>query len=161
MSTPAIRLLKERGVAFDLHTYDHDPREESFGAEAARKLDVDPMLVFKTIIFLIEGRHPVAAIVPVTGTVDTKALARALDVKRIDDCPVATAERLTGYVVGGISPLGHRTTSTTVLDLSALECEQIYVSGGRRGLEIRLSPTDLVEVTKARIAPIAQSSGRA
>jgi Cys-tRNA(Pro)/Cys-tRNA(Cys) deacylase len=103
----------------------------------------------------------VTAIVPVTGTVDTKALARALDVKRIDDCPVATAERLTGYVVGGISPLGHRTTSTTVLDLSALECEQIYVSGGRRGLEIRLSPTDLVEVTKARIAPIAQSSGRA
>jgi Cys-tRNA(Pro)/Cys-tRNA(Cys) deacylase len=161
MSTPAIRLLKECGVAFDLHTYNHDPREESFGAEAARKLDVDPMLVFKTIIFLIEGRHPVAAIVPVTGTVDTKALARALDVKRIDDCPVATAERLTGYVVGGISPLGHRTTSTTVLDQSALECEQIYVSGGRRGLEIRLSPTDLVEVTKARIAPIAQSSGRA
>lgn len=161
MSTPAVRMLTQRGIDFDLHTYEHDSREASFGAEAARKLDVDAALVFKTIIFLIDARLPVAAIVPVTGTVDTKALARALDVKRVDDCPVTTAERLTGYVVGGISPFGHRTPSTTVLDESAVALAQIYVSGGRRGLEIRLSPIDLIEVTGALTAPIAQTSGRA
>lgn len=161
MSTPAIRMLTQRGIGFDLHTYEHDSRESSFGAEAARKLHVDAALVFKTIVFLIDARLPVAAIVPVTGTVDTKALARALEVKRVDDCPVATAERLTGYVVGGISPFGHRTPSKTVLDESAIAHAQIYVSGGRRGLEIRLSPIDLIEVTGALTAPIAQTSARA
>jgi Cys-tRNA(Pro)/Cys-tRNA(Cys) deacylase len=161
MSTPAIRLLTQREIVFDLHTYEHDPRETSFGTEAARKLDVDAAQVFKTIIFLLDGRHPVAAIVPVTGTVDTKALARALDVKRVDDCPVATAERLTGYVAGGISPFGHKTASRTVLDESAATFTQIYVSGGRRGLEIQISPVDLINVTGALTAPIAQSNGRA
>lgn len=161
MSTPAIRLLTQRGIAFDLHTYEHDPRETSFGTEAARKLDVDATQVFKTIIFLLDARHPVAAIVPVTGMVDAKALARALDVKRVDDCPVAAAERLTGYVAGGISPFGHKTPSRTVLDDSAIAFAQIYVSGGRRGLEIRLAPLDLVAVTGALTAPIAHSNARA
>jgi len=161
MSTPAIRLLTQRGITFSLHTYEHDPRETSFGTEAAQKLDVDAAHVFKTIIFLLDERHPVAAIVPVTGTVDTKALARALAVKRVDDCPVATAERLTGYVAGGISPFGHKTTSRTVLDDSALGCALIYVSGGRRGLEIQLSPVDLIDVTGALTAPIAHSNARA
>jgi Cys-tRNA(Pro)/Cys-tRNA(Cys) deacylase len=153
-------MLTQRGVPFDLHTYDHDPRETSFGAEAARKLNVEASHVFKTIIFLLGGRHPVAAIVPVTGTVDPKALARALDVKRVDDCPVSTAERLTGYVAGGMSPLGHKTPSRIVVDESALALAHMYVSGGRRGLEIRLSPVDLIQITGARTAQIAQSSAR-
>lgn len=161
MSTPAIRLLTQRGIVFDLHTYEHDPRETAFGIEAARKLNVDAAQVFKTIIVLLDTRHPVAAIIPVTGTVDTKALARALNVKRVDVCPVATAERLTGYVAGGISPFGHKTASRTVLDESAATFTQIYVCGGRRGLEIQISPVDLIHVTGALTAPIAQSSGRA
>jgi len=161
MSTPAVRLLTERDIPFELRTYDHDPRNTSYGLEAAMKMQVSADLVFKTIIFLLDARHPVAAIVPVTGSVDTKALARALGVKRVDDCPVATAERLTGYVAGGISPFGQRTSARTVVDRSAEAHEHVFVSGGRRGLEIRIAPADLIAVTGAVSAPIATPSARA
>ena len=161
MSTPAVRVLTESGVPYEVHSYDHDPRERSFGIEAAREMGVDPAVVFKTILFLLDARHPAAAIVPVTSQVDVKAFARALGVKRVDTCPVATAERLTGYVVGGISPFGQKTSARTVLDDSALEHPHIYVSAGRRGFEVSLAPADLVAVTSAIVAPIASSTDRA
>lgn len=161
MATPAVRLLTDLGIPFEVHSYDHDPAERSYGLEAARMLHVDPSVVFKTIIFLIEPRHPAAAIVPVTSQVDTKAVARALGVKRVDPCPVAAAERLTGYVVGGISPFGQKTPSRTVLDESADSYDRIFVSAGRRGLEVSLSPADLLEVTNGLLAPIASSTARA
>lgn len=161
MSTPAVRFLTERGIPFELRTYDHDPRNTAYGLEAAMKMQVDPELVFKTIIFLLDAKHPVAAIVPVTATVDTKSLARALGVKRVDDCPVSSAERLTGYVAGGISPFGQKTAPRTVVDSSAENLAHMFVSGGRRGLEIRIAPTNLIEVTDAKTAPIATSSARA
>ena len=134
MSTPAVRELSALGIAHEIHVYDHDPRERSFGTEAAKELNLDPSHVYKTIIFLIDNRQPVAALVPVIAHVDTKALARALAVKRVESCPVATAERLTGYVVGGISPFGQKTKARTVLDESACALTRIYVSAGRRGM---------------------------
>lgn len=159
MSTPALRELSALGIPHTIHSYTHDPRERSFGTEAARKLDLDETHVYKTIIFLIDERTPVAAIVPVSTQVDTKALARALDVKRVESCPVTTAERLTGYVVGGISPFGQKTRARTVVDESAGMLGRMYVSAGRRGLEVSLSPADLVAVTGAAVAPIATGHG--
>ena len=137
-----------------MHTYPHDPATGSYGLEAAAALDIDPVVVFKTLLAEIDTA-PVCALVPVTTSLSLKALAHAHGGKRATMMDPARAQRLTGYVVGGISPLWQRTPSPTYLDSSALRHAWIYVSGGRRGLEIRLSPPDLVALTGARSAPIA------
>lgn len=152
--TPATAALAAAGVPFTLHPYIHDPAAESYGLEAAEVLGVDPARVFKTLMVDVEGKLAVG-IVPVSGTLDLKAIAAALGSKKASMADPKAAERRTGYVLGGISPLGQRQSSPTVLDESALAHPTILVSGGRRGLDIELSPEDLVRLSDARVAPIA------
>ena len=153
--TPATVALGRAGVAFTAHAYEHDPRAAAYGLEAAEKLGLDPDRVFKTLLATVDGTLAVA-IVPVALQLDLKALAQALGGKRAEMADPAVAERKTGYVVGGISPIGQKTTLATVLDDSAILCETIFVSGGRRGLDLELAPDDLLAVTGGRYAPIAR-----
>ena len=148
--TPAIAAATRAGVAFTVHEYLHDPRAESYGLEAVEKLGLDAARVFKTLVADVDGALTVA-VVPVEAKLDLRALG-----KRARMAEAAAAERATGYVAGGISPLGQRRTLPTVVDASALDHETIHVSAGRRGLELELAPTDLVELTGARVAPIAR-----
>lgn len=152
--TPALVALQRAGIAHTVHTYDHDPARQNYGLEAAEALDLDPAVVFKTLLADVDGAS-VVAIVPVTGMLDLKALASARGAKRARMLDPSVAERLTGYVVGGISPLGQRTALPTVLDQSAIGQSVIYVSGGRRGLDIALAPEDLVSLIGATYAPVA------
>jgi Cys-tRNA(Pro)/Cys-tRNA(Cys) deacylase len=150
-STPAIVAVERAGVAFRTHEYAHDPKAESYGVEAAEKLGLDPACVFKTLVVAVDGKLGVA-IVPVAAQLDLKALGG----KRAALADRTAAERATGYVLGGISPLGQRKRLPTTLDASALGHETVHVSAGRRGLEIELSPTDLVRLTDAVVRPIAR-----
>ena len=152
--TPALVALQREGVAHTVHAYDHDPGAESYGMEAAEALGLDPATVFKTLLAEVDG-SPVVAIVPVTGQLDLKALAAARGGKRARMMEVAAAERLTGYVAGGISPLGQRKALPTVIDVSAGALATIYVSGGQRGLDIGIAPQDLLQLTDAAYAPIS------
>nr|WP_312856631.1 Cys-tRNA(Pro) deacylase [Phytoactinopolyspora halotolerans] len=153
--TPATVMLDQAGVPYTVHPYEHNPDAESYGLEAAEVLGVAPERVFKTLMADVDGELTVG-IVPVSGTLDLKALAAAVGGKRAGMADVATAERVTGYVVGGISPLGQRKRSRTVLDDSALSFDTVYISGGRRGLDIELAPDDLVKLTDAITAPIGR-----
>ena len=152
--TPALVLLQRSGVGHTVHAYEHDPAAESFGMEAAEALGLDPATVFKTLLAEVDG-SPVVAIVPVTGQLDLKGLAAARGGKRARMMEVSAAERLTGYVAGGISPLGQRKALPTVIDASAASLAVMYVSGGQRGLDIGIAPQDLVQLTDATYAPIA------
>lgn len=152
--TPALVALQRAGIAHTVHTYDHDPSRQDYGLEAAEALSLPPASIFKTLLADVDGA-PVVAIVPVTGTLDLKALAGARGAKRARMLDPSVAERLTGYVVGGISPLGQRTALPTVLDSSAADHPVIYVSGGRRGLDIAVAPGDLVSLVGATYAPVA------
>ncbi|MFJ5859847.1 Cys-tRNA(Pro) deacylase [Pseudarthrobacter sp. NPDC092439] len=152
--TPATAAAAAAGVPFVLHPYDHDPAAASYGAEAAAVLGIDPARVFKTLMVEVDGRLAVG-IVPVSGTLDLKAFAAAMGTKKAAMADPAAAQRRTGYVLGGISPLGQRLPSPTVLDASALALETMLVSGGRRGLDIELSPADLVRLTNAVTAAIS------
>ena len=152
--TPALVILQRSGVDFSVHTYAHDPAADSFGMEAAEALDLDPPTVFKTLLAEVDGASTVA-IVPVTGQLDLKGLAAARGGKRARMMDVAAAERMTGYVAGGISPLGQRKALPTVIDASAEELATIYVSGGQRGLDIGIVPADLLRLTGATYAPIS------
>ena len=157
--TPAVDLLTAHGVAFELHRYDHDPARDDYGAEAAEALGVDPAAIFKTLLREVTGGSTgrddlVVVVLPVPATASTKAVAAAVGAKRAALCPPARAERATGYVVGGISPLGQRTRCRTVVDASASSLEVVYVSAGRRGLEVSLAPGDLVDVLGATVAPV-------
>jgi Cys-tRNA(Pro)/Cys-tRNA(Cys) deacylase len=154
--TPATRALAEAGVPHILRTYRHDPRSTSFGLEAAQELGVEPERVFKTLLADVDGVL-VVAVVPVDGQLDLKALAAAIGGKRAAMAEVARAERATGYVAGGISPLGQRQSHPTIVDESALAFPTILVSGGRRGLDVELEPKDLITLTHARVSPIARS----
>ncbi len=151
MATPAIAAAERAGVAFATHAYEHDPKAESYGLEAAEKLGVDPARVFKTLVASLDGTLHVA-IVPVAAQLDLKALG-----KRAELAKPADAERATGYVTGGISPLGQRRALPTLVDSSALEHETVFVSAGRRGLELELDPRDLVRLTDATVAAIASA----
>lgn len=153
--TPATVALTALGIPFTLHPYEHDPATPSYGLEAAAVLGVDPARVFKTLLADVDGAL-VVGIVPVSGQLDLKALASAVGGKRATMADPAVAERKTGYVVGGISPIGQRTSLRTVLDESALDQETVFVSGGRRGLDIELAPTRLRDAVGAVIAPIGR-----
>lgn len=154
--TPATVALAAAGIPFTVHAYEHDPRAAAYGLEAAEKLGLDPERVFKTLLASVDGSLTVG-IVPVAMQLDLKALAQALGGKRAEMADPALAERKTGYVVGGISPIGQKTALPTVLDESAILCETVFVSGGRRGLDLELAPDDLIAVTAGRYAPIARA----
>jgi len=147
--------LTAAGVAFTQHTYEHDPAARSFGLEAAEVLGLPPEQVFKTLL-VDTGAGLAVAVVPVTGQLDLKAMAAAVGAKRVAMADPAAAQRSSGYVVGGISPIGQKRTLPTVVDESAELFDVVYVSGGRRGLDLGLSPTDLVRVTGAAVADIGR-----
>jgi Cys-tRNA(Pro)/Cys-tRNA(Cys) deacylase len=157
--TTATAALERAKIAFTVHEYAHDPRHESYGQEASQALGVAADRVFKTLIAEVDG-NLVAAVVPVAGNLDLKALAAAAGGKRAAMAEVAAAERATGYVAGGISPVGQRRRLPVVLDSSAMALRTVFCSGGRRGLEIELAPADLVLATNASVAAIA-APGRA
>ena len=143
--TPATTAARRAGIEHRVHEYDHDPDAASYGLEAAEALGQDPARVFKTLVADLDGTLTVC-IVPVTDELDLRSLG-----KRARMADTAKAERTTGYVAGGISPLGQRRALPTLLDESALEYDSVYVSAGRRGLEIELSPGDLVALTRATV----------
>lgn len=153
--TPATLALERAGVAYELHGYTHDPSVSDFGDEAAAALAVQPERVLKTLLAVVDGAL-VVGVVPVSGLLDLKALARVRGGKRAEMADVAVAERRTGYVAGGISTFGQKTRLPTVVDESAMQWESVFVSGGRRGLDIELAPADLVTVSAATVAPIAR-----
>jgi Cys-tRNA(Pro)/Cys-tRNA(Cys) deacylase len=153
--TPATVALTRAGVGFTLRAYEHDPRTASYGLEAAAALGLDPARVFKTLMATLDGRLCVG-IVPVSGQLDLKALARALGGSKAAMAEVGAAERATGYVAGGISPVGQKRAHPTVLDQSALAHPTVFVSAGRRGLDLEIAPADLVRVTGAVTASIAR-----
>ncbi len=140
----------------ELLPYEHDPRTTSYGVEAAQALGVDPRQVFKTLLAAVDG-DLVVAVVPVSGSLDLKALAAAVGGKRAQLADRAEAERSTGYVVGGVSPIAQRRRLPTIVDASADGFERVHVSAGRRGLDVALAPADLVRLTGATVAPIGRT----
>ncbi|HET6728585.1 MAG TPA: Cys-tRNA(Pro) deacylase [Jiangellaceae bacterium] len=154
-ATPATTALDRAGVSFTMHRFRHDPAAPSYGLEAAEAIGVQADRVFKTLLADVDGRL-VVAVVPVVGSLDLKALATATGGKRAAMAASAAAERATGYVVGGISPLGQRRRLPTVVDASATEFGTVYVSAGRRGLDIGLAPADLIRLTGATTARIGR-----
>ena len=153
--TPATVALTRAGIEFTVHAYDHGPRAMSFGEEAAAALGLTTDEVFKTLLAMVDG-EPVVGIVPVVGALDLKALASAAGGRRAEMADPTVAQRLTGYVLGGISPIGQKRALPTFLDESAVLLDTVYVSGGRRGLDIGLAPDDLLAVTGGQYAAIAR-----
>ncbi|MBB1512830.1 MULTISPECIES: Cys-tRNA(Pro) deacylase [unclassified Tessaracoccus] len=153
-ATPALKALDAAGVSYRVHEYVHDPRATSFGLEAATALGVPARRVFKTLL-ASDGAALVVGVVPVDTTLDLKALATAVGVKRLAMAAPAVAERSTGMIIGGISPLGQKRSLRTVVDASAMDHDTVLVSGGRRGLDVELSPHELVRLTGASVAVIA------
>jgi Cys-tRNA(Pro)/Cys-tRNA(Cys) deacylase len=153
--TPAINKAKQAKIAFTIHEYEHDPAAQSYGREAAQKMGVDPERVYKTLV-AADGRDLYVAVVPVMFQLDLKRLAKAVGAKKMAMADVAVVERATGYVVGGVSPLGQKKRLRTVMDASARDHGTIFVSAGRRGMEIELSPQDLAALTGAVFAPVAR-----
>jgi Cys-tRNA(Pro)/Cys-tRNA(Cys) deacylase len=155
--TPATALLSRAGVPFTLHPYDHDPRAEAFGDEAAAALGVAPGRIFKTLIAAAD-RQLACGVVPVAGRLDLKAFAAAVGAKKAELADPAAAARATGYVVGGISPLGQKGRRPIVVDVSASTFPTVFVSAGRRGLQVELAPDDLLRLAPATLAAIATVS---
>lgn len=145
--TPALDLLKKARAEHRVHSYEHDPKAASYGLEAAEKLGLDPQRVFKTLLASSEKGELLVAVVPVGGTLDLKALAHAAGVKKCEMADPVAAQRVTGYLVGGISPLGQKKRLRTFIDDSAQQFESIHVSAGRRGLEVELAAAVLAEHT--------------
>jgi Cys-tRNA(Pro)/Cys-tRNA(Cys) deacylase len=155
LQTPATAALDEAGITFRAREYDAAGAAEGYGAAVVAALDLDPDAVGKTLVATLDdGRH-VVAVVPVSGSLDLKALARAAGAKRAAMADTATAERLTGSVVGGIAPLGHRRALPVFVDELLAAADEVHVSGGRRGLELSLAPADLVRAAGATVAAIA------
>ncbi len=153
--TPAVIELEARGIRFEIISYEHDPAADSYGIEAAEALGVAADTVFKTLLAELDTGELVVGVVPVSGLLDLKQLAKAAGAKRATMADPAKAERTTGYVVGGISPLGQRKRLRTFVDEWATALEVMRVSGGKRGLELELAPDDLLGALDATVAPIA------
>ncbi|MCL1981061.1 MAG: Cys-tRNA(Pro) deacylase [Proteobacteria bacterium] len=152
--TPAINAAQKAGIPYRIHEYTHDAGSPSYGEEAAHKLQIKPDRVFKTLVVEIDNQQFAAGIVPVSRQLDLKRMARALNTKKAAMATAHDAERMTGYVLGGISPLGQKKRLATIIDGSAATFATIFVSGGRRGLELELAPADLARLTGARFAAI-------
>ncbi|AXQ49445.1 Cys-tRNA(Pro) deacylase [Pseudomonas vlassakiae] len=154
--TPALDLLKKARAEHRVHSYEHDPKSASYGLEAAEKLGLEPQQVFKTLLASSEKGELLVAVVPVVGTLDLKALAHAAGVKKCEMADPAVAQRATGYLVGGISPLGQKKRLRTFIDDSAQDFATIHVSAGRRGLEVELAAAVLAEHTQGAFAAIGK-----
>lgn len=154
--TPAINLAKKKKVAHTIHQYEHDPRAESYGLEAAQVLGQDPAKVFKTLLFSLNGeaKNLAVAIIPVDQKLNLKLAAKAAKAKKADMADPDIAQKTTGYVVGGISPLGQKKALPTFIHISAEQKETMCVSAGKRGLEIELAPKDLAALTRAQFAEL-------
>ncbi len=154
--TPAINLAKKKKVTHTIHQYEHDPRADSYGLEAAEVLGQDPKKVFKTLLFCLNGepKNLAVAIIPVDQKLNLKLAAKAAKGKKADMADPEIAQKNTGYVVGGISPLGQKKALPTFLHESATEQDTICVSAGKRGLEIELAPKDLLSLTRGQFAPL-------
>jgi len=152
--TPAINLLKKQKVSYQVHSYEHDPRAASYGLEAAEKLALDPARVFKTLLVQTEAKELLVAILPVNNSLNLKQLASAAKVKKLEMADPQLAQRTTGYLLGGISPLGQKKLLRTFVDQSAADFATIFVSAGRRGLEIELQASDLLQLTAGVSAQI-------
>lgn len=155
--TPATKQLDKAGIAYRLHRYDHDPKAESYGGEAAEKLGLATDQVFKTLVAASETGELLVAIVPVNGKLNLKNLANVAGIKKAAMADPAAAQRSSGYLVGGISPIGQKKALRTFIDRSAESFETIYISAGRRGLEIELAPQDLAKQTRGQFADIGRS----
>ena len=153
--TPAVQAAQKGKVSYQLHSYEHDPKAESYGLEAAELLKLPPERVFKTLLALVDDQ-PVVAMVPVAFQLDLKFLAKAHGGKKAVMCPPDKAQRLTGYVLGGISPLGQKKRLPLYLDSSAESQQEIYMSAGRRGLEIAMAPQDLLTLTTGKFAALVR-----
>lgn len=152
--TPAIDLLVKHKIAHQVHEYQHDPSCQAYGLEAAEKMGVPAEFVFKTLIVKLDGKQLAVAIIPVAEKLSLKAMAKAAKAKKAVMAEAAEVQRSTGYVLGGVSPLGQKRLLLTVIDDSASQLEQMYVSGGRRGLDIALAPEDIKQLLKANFAPM-------
>jgi len=156
--TPAVQVAKESKITYTLHEYKHNPDAQSFGEEVATALGISQDQVYKTLVVVIDKKTKEMAvgIVPVSKQLDFKALARAAGVKRAFMAPVEDAERATGYAVGGTSPFGQKTGLSTFVDESILDLKTVYVSAGKRGMQIELAPKDLIDLTGAETAAISR-----
>lgn len=157
--TPAVLAAQKARVSHELLSYEHDPRADSYGLEAADVLGLPPEQVFKTLVALVD-EQPVVAMVPVIHQLDLKFLAKAHGGKKAQMCPADKAQRLTGYVLGGISPLGQKKRLPLYLDSSAQAQDEIYMSAGRRGLEIAMAPDDLLKLTGGKLAALVRDKSR-
>lgn len=154
--TPAIKLLQQHSIAHVVREYSHDPASESYGREAAEKLGVPEARVFKTLVVMLDGKELVVGVIPVSMLLSMKAIAKAAGGKKAEMAAPKDVERATGYVLGGVSPLGQKKRMRTVIDGSALQFPTIYISGGRRGLDIELAPQDLARLLNAGFAELVQ-----
>jgi Cys-tRNA(Pro)/Cys-tRNA(Cys) deacylase len=156
VTTPATKALETLGIAFQLHSYDFDPGDLGIGEQAADALGIAPDRIFKTLMVVVDDRRPAMALTPVAAETRLKTLAAVLGGKRAAMAPLNQAERLSGYVKGGISPFGQRQKVGAVIDQSVADHETVFVNGGRRGLQIELSPEDLVKGLEASVADLAR-----
>lgn len=154
--TPAIKALQKAKIPFIPHEYDHDPKAESYGLEAAQKLGVMPALVFKTLVVQIDNKDYAVAVLPVEHMLSLKAIAKAFGGKKAVMGAIADVERMTGYVVGGVSPIGQKKRLKTFIDLSAQNLPTMYVSAGKRGMDIAITPQNLITATQGQFAALIQ-----
>lgn len=154
--TPAINLVKKHKIPYTVHEYNHDPSVESYGLEASEKLGVEEQRVFKTLVVMLQDNSLAVGVIPVCAKLNLKEMAKACKAKKSAMATQNDVERTTGYILGGVSPIGQKKLLQTIIDKSALEFETIYVSAGKRGLDIEINPKDLEKLIKARFENIQQ-----